>query len=321
MQNSVDYAGLFPPAALPMTQVVENYARYRDCPKSAMLNRLIIPALKLSSFAEIAKQLLPTTTEEAAWKISALIPQIEDHNGKLDQANFDSAFKAIYEFNQQHNNDGLVSAVVDAVEIKTPTGTVLESTLVSLTQDERFKGIRAFLEIPHASDPNNLIGMIADKAIGATIFAKIRTGGIKPELIPPASEVARFILACAKHEVGFKATAGLHHPIRAKHKLTYEPDSESATTHGFLNVFVAAAIAFEQNVDAETLEKILTSTRSEDFSFEKDKLVWNDFSVPLASISDTRNQGLISFGSCSFVEPTEELVRLPGITKASIFSA
>ena len=320
MRNTVDYAGLFPPAGLPMTQVVENFSRYAACKEHSMLSRLIIPAMKLTAFEESATALLPSDPETEAWKISALVPSIEQQNGSLDHSKFDLAFEAIYQFNLRHAHDNHISAVVDAVELKTPNQAVLDCTLMRLVQDERFKGIRAFLEVPHSNDPSDMLESIA-KQPGATVFAKIRTGGVKPDLIPPVSDVARFIHACAKHELGFKATAGLHHPIRAKHKLTYEPDSESATMHGFLNVFVAAAIAFEHQVEVSSLEEILGATSTDVFDFQEDKLTWNGLSVPLASISDTRNHGIVSFGSCSFVEPTEELVQLPGISRKSIFPA
>ena len=57
------------------------------------------------------------------------------------------------------------------------------------------------------------------------------------------ADVARFIAACAAAGVAWKATAGLHHPVRAEQALTYEPASPRAVMHGFLNVFAAAAFA------------------------------------------------------------------------------
>ena len=70
--------------------------------------------------------------------------------------------------------------------------------------------------------------------------AKIRTGGVSADAIPSAAQVAEFLAACAEAKVPFKATAGLHHPLRSVQKLTYEPGSASALMHGFINVFVAA---------------------------------------------------------------------------------
>src|SRR5262249_48230544 len=61
-----------------------------------------------------------------------------------------------------------------------------------------------------------------DEVRRAGSFAKMRTGGVTPEAIPSADTVAEYILACAERRLAFKATAGLHHPIRAMQPLTYD---------------------------------------------------------------------------------------------------
>ncbi|MFX4589154.1 hypothetical protein ABTB15_19430, partial [Acinetobacter baumannii] len=87
----------------------------------------------------------------------------------------------------------------------------------------------------------------------ANCYAKIRTGGIKPEAIPSPTEVAAFIKACAKLQLAFKATAGLHHPIRAVRALTYDQDAPRAVMHGFINVLMAAAFAWSGEEDIEAI--------------------------------------------------------------------
>src|SRR5262245_27937410 len=83
-----------------------------------------------------------------------------------------------------------------------------------------------------------------DEVKRARCFAKIRTGGLKPDAIPAIADVAAFIVACADRRLPFKATAGLHHPVRAPYPLTYESNAPRAVMHGFLNVFLAAAFAW-----------------------------------------------------------------------------
>jgi hypothetical protein len=57
--------------------------------------------------------------------------------------------------------------------------------------------------------------------------AKIRTGGVTADVIPSVEQIAEFLAACAEANVPFKATAGLHHPLRSVQQLRYEPGSRN----------------------------------------------------------------------------------------------
>lgn len=315
IRGSVDYAGLFPPAGLPMQQVVDNYASYRECPCQAMLGRLIIPASQLADFETYAADYLSATHDQPGWAISALVPPLNNESGEIDSADFDSGLESIRSFNDKLDQKNPGRCRVDAIEVKTSTAALIEATVERVPPE-----LRPFCELPHQSDPEELVKCLAGSAQGQASFAKIRTGGVTPDLIPTISEVARFIATCARHDVGFKATAGLHHPIRAEHQLTYESDSPSAITHGFLNVFVAALIAFEHNVEQTVIEEILANTAPSRFDFQSEKLTWDQWEVRSEQITKGRNHGIISFGSCSFVEPTEELQQLAGDAYQTVFA-
>ncbi|MFK7765819.1 MAG: hypothetical protein AB8B55_01160 [Mariniblastus sp.] len=294
IKNTVDYAGLFPPAALPMEQVIENYGKYLRSANCNMLGRLIIPAAKLET------TMIPDHSD-SPWQISALLPPCVDG----DPAALVAGIEQIKAFNLAHSKTANC-AVVDAVEIKVPTTQSIRTTVELLTIP-----VNAFLEVSW-DDPRELIAEIASTK-NPNIFAKIRTGAVTPELIPSPDKVARFIQSCAEHNLGFKATAGLHHPMRAQQNLTYEPDSPQAKMHGFLNVFVAAVIAFEhgKNTDSEsTLTEILSNEQADKFRFEDDQLSWGDLSVSTERVAKFRAKGIISFGSCSFTEPSNELAEL-----------
>src|SRR5262249_55389421 len=103
-----------------------------------------------------------------------------------------------------------------------------------------------------------------DVVKAAGCFAKVRTGGVKPEAIPPVAEAADFIRAVASRRLAFKATAGLHHPIRAEYPLTYAPDAPRAVMHGFLNLFMAASFAWHGESD---IEPLLAETNPTAFRF------------------------------------------------------
>lgn len=296
----IDYAGLFPPAGKSMGAVVADYEGYLHSPARAKLARLIVPAGRLAEFETEAAHLLPKNPADPPWKISALVPINEKHN-----SDFGFAISGIGQFNTRHANPKNGLAVVDAIEISTPT-----ADHVKRTMDELPYAFRSFLEIPHKTDPIELVRLISESGDRQRCFAKIRTGGVTVDLIPPPVQVARFIHACAENLVGFKATAGLHHPLRNKFKLTYQPDSPCGIMHGFVNVFAAACFAFAHSIGPQEIESILTVTSPAEFRFEPDALVWNGRRVSARKVARLREEFAISFGSCSFEEPTAELVEL-----------
>jgi len=140
----------------------------------------------------------------------------------------------------------------------------------------------------------------------AGCFAKLRTGGVKPEMIPAVGDVAAFIAACAERRLAFKATAGLHHPVRALHPLTYDREAPRAVLHGFLNVFLAAAFAWHGE---RTIEPILAEMNASAFRFDE-RARWRDWSLDAGQVQESRQQFAHSFGSCSFGEPVQDLEAL-----------
>jgi hypothetical protein len=145
-----------------------------------------------------------------------------------------------------------------------------------------------------------------DEVQRAKCLAKMGTGGVKPEAIPSVAEVAAFILACADRRLAFKATAGLHHPVRAEHALTYEPDAPRAVMHGFLNVFLAACFAWHGD---RHIEPILAETDPGAFRFDE-RARWRNRSLEADQVRDARTHFAHAFGSCSFEEPVRDLEAL-----------
>lgn len=297
----VDYAGLFPPAKLEMRPTAENYASYVNSEHEWMLGRLIVPASRLTEFEDAAKGLLPRSEDGDAWLISALVSADD----------FEAGMDAIFAFNDRHapEEDGGSGeanglALVDVIETGAGDVAGVDAILGALPEQ-----LEAFIEIPWDGEIRGLVAAIGGDSSGGA-SAKIRTGHVNAELIPPVDAVARFIATCASAGVPFKATAGLHHPIRAEYALTYEKDSARAVMHGYLNVFVASAMAHARRADEAALREILRETDASRFVFDEGAVRWGDLTVSSDELVAARERFAISFGSCSFTEPTDELAQL-----------
>jgi hypothetical protein len=140
----------------------------------------------------------------------------------------------------------------------------------------------------------------------ANANAKIRTGGVTPDAFPDARDVVRFLRACQRHEVRFKATAGLHHPIRGEYHLTYAAESDSTTMFGYLNVMLAAALVLGGHDDGTVLS-MLNERSADAFAISGDALQWQSVSIDRELLQRTRDRFIAGFGSCSFHEPLDEL--------------
>jgi len=290
LSNLVDYAGLFPPAGLGMAEAVAEHARQRLGSESWMLGRFVVPAARLDEFEEaILSDRAPSAHAEmkpgAPWSLSALVgPAFTTHADE------------IVAFNARHGD----RARVDSVEFRASSRAELDAALDTIPG-----ALGIFVELPLDAGLDELLGVVRGRAANA----KVRTGGIEVAVIPTAPRLARFLEACASGGVPFKATAGLHHPLRAEHPLTYEPKAPRSTMHGFLNVFAAAAFA-RDGMPAGELEAVLRETRGTEFRLDDAGLGWRDRSVSTDDLVLTRRDFAVSFGSCSFAEPVAELKSL-----------
>jgi hypothetical protein len=228
LEHLIDYAGLFPPAALTMQDAVRNYARYREGEHAWALGRFVVPQARVREVPPEFPLSVLGVDEVKAEDLDAVAP-----------------------------------------------GAFVEITDTSVLPELKRRGLRA----------------------------KIRTGGITEDAFPTAQNVAAFLRACAREGVAFKATAGLHHPLRCVKPLTYEPNAAVGTMHGFVNVFLAAAMVGDA-------EAILLETDPGAFSFDDDGARWRDRRVTTDALATMRRDFATSFGSCSFEEPISDLREL-----------
>ena len=284
LNGIVDYAGLFPPSELALNEAVENYASYLKSRYKWMLGRFVVPAARLDEFFETAQESFDASGE--IWKLSV-----------LGGADVDATVKQIEDFNQRAAG----KAVADALEVKAASPSEINNISVHLPED-----LTTYFELPL---DENLSDSIIELAIRKR-RAKIRTGGITPDAFPPIERITRFMRICLAANVPFKCTAGLHHPLRSAKPLTYETNAPVGKMNGFLNVFLAAAF-LQQGYEPKLIYKLLKDERADDFQFRADGVLWQqEYFVHVGQLKVLRDRSVISFGSCSFTEPVEDLQEL-----------
>lgn len=278
----IDYAGLFPPAQLPLEQARSEYQAARRGPYAWMVDRFIVPA-------------------------SLLVASPDNFAGPLSVIAEDDVeiFKRLGPLRQR-------GVQIEAIEISLAKS--VPSSLKSISCDEildvigeleariAVAGLRdlpVFIEIPR-SEPWR--GMLADTMHALSrmrLRAKVRCGGLTAEAFPSLDEIAEYVATAQGAQVPFKATAGLHHPVR------HRDESTGFTMHGFLNILAAAALAPRSS--RETLRRVLAEEEARAFVFDDESLSWRNERIDLGALARTRCEAFIAYGSCSFAEPVEDL--------------
>ncbi len=258
LEHMVDYAGLYPPASLPMAQAVRNFHKYLESDWAWMLGKFIVDAKQLDLWHEEKMRL-----SNQSWTLSVLV----SNNDELESLK---------------NAEFIVS-----IETKFPIRAQLapQHVYVETTAD------RANLEhVQHSG-----------------YFAKIRMGGVLESAFPSANEVLNWLEICIGLGLPFKATAGLHHPLRGPYCLTYDQDSSRAAMYGYLNLLLATAFACRN--DLKMARDALLESDARAFRFDNVGVQYNDERLSLEDLRATRAL-LHSIGSCSFEEPTQELLEV-----------
>jgi hypothetical protein len=139
-----------------------------------------------------------------------------------------------------------------------------------------------YIEVPPGDDVFRI-----DQLAALGLRAKVRCGG---HSVPRPAALAEFVWLCRRRGVPFKATAGLHHPVRTEDE------------HGFLNLLAAAVFGDEQDA--------LEEEDPEAFSLTVDEFAWRQRGASAAEIARVRAELFVGFGSCSAQEPIDELTAL-----------
>ena len=300
LDGLIDYAGLFPPATLPLDDAAARYARYRSGPDAWMLGRFILPAARLGELTPHLGRFATGTP----LRLSVIAPSAEA---------LPEAVAAARRFEAEHR--GLV--VADRFEARLAPDVVTDHARLDAAIDrfeaaaarEHGEGDRAFLEVPITGVGWRPVLEAAAAAVAGhneragrqATGLKLRLGGEEAAAFPAIPDVAEAIVALRDVGAPFKATAGLHHPTR-----TPAPEY-GAVMHGFVNVFGAAVLAHARGLNPEAVARVLGEERIERFLFDDDGIAWNGYGANTREVALARATFCTSYGSCSFDEPREDL--------------
>ena len=317
MSGLIDYAGLFPPAKLPLDPAIRNYVRYRTEPEAWMLGRFICPAARLGELRAYQGDLF---RQGPPFAFSVLGRGGETPAEFL--AGLDADLAAIAAFRQTHGE----RVTAEVLEVRLPAAEVelrdadavrgLLNDVAARVEAAGPPRLALFFEAPLGTEWRDVIGGtvrgIADYNATSTPARvrcgpagfKLRCGGVDASAFPSAEQVAFALTACRDAGIALKATAGLHHPIRR-----FDGGVQSMM-HGFFNVFGAGMLAHAHGLDESAVRAILEDESAESFSFKGDTFSWKGMSVSRDEIERARAAAVTTFGSCSFDEPREDLKAL-----------
>ena len=283
LSGLIDYAGLFPPAKLSLREATANFLRYARGPHAWMLGKFVLPAAQLGEFRDTVAGI--PEAAGFAFPLSVLLGGEPARDAELVR---------------EARDEGNASHSIKAIEFRA-SSMAMVAEISALFPKE----CTVFCEVPPKENLSHWLHAIHE----TRALAKIRTGGVTLDSFPSSADVAEFVMQCKSQGLGFKATAGLHHPVRSEHALTYESGSVCGVMHGFLNVFLGAVLA-NNGISKDQLVKILDDTQAESFRAAAETFQWNQVPASTSDIAATRQHFAISFGSCSFEEPIRDLRKL-----------
>ena len=315
MNEIIDYAGIFPPAGLTLKESFDNFNDYRFYKHNWMLSKFVCPFSKLPELAELITQ---KSGEDKSGKLKiAVLGSISKDEAAFEK-NIGKDINDIHRFLKKNES----KVVIESFEVRLPPDLTTfrqSGDFIDILNNVREKAsehisrsMQIFLETEYTSkDWRDTIDSLSstlsvcnnyysDEKDYMNLGFKFRTGGITLESYPTIEQAAYAIGKCLDNKVPFKATAGLHHPVRHF--------SEQAKTkmHGFLNIFGAGILYFCKKIEPNELIKVIEDENPENFKFDEDSFSWRNRKVTVPEIEEAR-KFMLSFGSCSFDEPRHDL--------------
>jgi hypothetical protein len=260
----VDDAAVFPPGSAPVPEALAGHARHRAEWYADLVGPLLLP---VSVLGELAGVPLPRIGVICDTGLAGVPAALRLAAGSDRWAQFEVA-------------------VAKRGEDPRPG---LRTLLGEVGAGPR---LDVYVELPLTWGLLDALDTLAtERAAGARVAPKFRTGGLAAELFPTPVELAAVICACRDRGLPFKLTAGLHHALR-----NTDPETGFAH-HGFLNL-LAACLSANDGAEVAEVAEALGATD------------------PVPVVETVRGRLAeqrplwVGFGSCSVEDPLADLTGL-----------
>ena len=293
MTEILDYAGMFPPAKLPIDKALPAYlAAKKSSPNRWMLGRFVCPTAELPKILDLGLNV----ADLSEITIAALGQRATGHQTMA--STFDEDLGHIWALRESLRLDG----IVNVYEVALPAGvTEFPASLVDSLRRENLSG---FVEVPFGPNWVRDFDALTTTIKPGTLGLKLRCGGLTADAFPSDAYVAHFIHRATNRQLAWKATAGLHHPRR------HWDAALGVWHHGFLNVFLAGILARIHRLTERDIAGILADREGAGFQITADRIAWKTWSATTEQIRTFRATAATTFGSCSFDEPCQDLMTM-----------
>jgi len=308
LDKIIDYAGTYPPANLDLKTAFNNYLGYiENSPYRWMLSKFVCTASKLDVLDKIIQDNKITAANPVTFTI---IGSSSVHSSEfLDLLRHDA--KMMKTFGDKYSkfiNIGSFEVRLPA-DIFSMKGDNVIYDFIKIASEQLGKISGKTIPVFFESKPDENLPSLARAieifiASGGMAGYKLRTGGVEASAFPLPQKIAYAFKTCRDFKIPMKCTAGLHRPV------THYNESVKTKMYGFINIFGAGVLHCCHELNADVLIEILTDENADNFKFTDNSFHWKNLYVLMSKVKEARKEFMVSFGSCSFDEPVDDLKKL-----------
>lgn len=281
----VDDAAIFPPGNVPLPRAVTEHREHTAARYAGLVGPFVVSDLRLPDLLDAVSddvEPLPVTVvvSGGAGSLEGAV-RWATRSGALDLRSLEITLRDDDSGAIAHNAKRIVTAVDQLV-----------------AAGELDDAVPVFVEPPrlHGAPPGHGWLDALDEIAAMDHRLKFRTGGADPDAFPSAHELATCIEAALDRELAFKCTAGLHNALR------HRDDHTGFEHHGFLNVLLATRAVLD-GASVDDAADVLETAAADD-------VLARLHSTPSDEALGRTRRWFTSFGSCSVLEPLEDLIDL-----------